>query len=380
MKIRKQSLKSWSGLIEEYREFLEIEEDEKIITLNEGNTPLVRAYQLEKYCLEQDSALKNLEIFLKVEGANPSGSFKDRGMTMAITKAVNRNLKTMVCASTGNTSASAAAYSARARSLGFKNVQCLVLIPEGKIAFGKLSQALIYGAKVVQIKGNFDQALQIVRQLSENESSIALVNSVNPDRLEGQKTAAFELFDQLGKSFDILSIPVGNAGNISAYWRGFKEFSRSLRINKEKILPKIFGFQAAGASPIIKGKIVENPETLATAIRIGNPASWDLAIKAIQESEGRIAAVSDQEIIEAYKLVHAQEGITCEPGSAASVAGLIKSCREQKVPNYSRIVCILTGNGLKDPQTAIEASGFEPVTCQAEPKKVLELIGQLQKI
>jgi len=375
MNIKKLTSKKWSGLLEAYKEFLEIKDNEKIISLNEGNTPLVRAYNLEKICLEQDPDLKELEIFLKVEGANPSGSFKDRGMTMAITKAISNNLRVMICASTGNTSASAAAYTARARSLGFKEAQCLVIIPEGKIALGKLSQALIYGAKVVQIKGNFDQALKIVRQLSESESSIALVNSVNPDRLEGQKTAAFEILEQLAhENFDILSIPVGNAGNISAYWKGFKEYHAQKHFGD---LPKIFGFQAAGACPIVKGKIVENPETIATAIRIGNPASWSLALKAIQESNGQIDQVTDQEIIQAYKIVHAEEGVSCEPASAASVAGLIKSCQQKKVPQYSRIVCVLTGHGLKDPQTAINSSNFEPLTCRADSEEVLKIINNL---
>ncbi|MDJ0626492.1 MAG: threonine synthase [Candidatus Caenarcaniphilales bacterium] len=359
--------KHWPGLIHTYRDLLDIDNKTKVLTLCEGNTPLIPAPAIADTC-----GVIGLSVYLKFEGANPSGSFKDRGMTMAVTKAVANGLKTMVCASTGNTSASAAAYSACARSNGYSDVQCVVLVPDGFIALGKLAQAIIYGAKVVQIAGNFDQALNIVKELSQRES-IALVNSVNPDRIEGQKTAAFEICDQLGgRAPDILATPVGNAGNISAYWAGFKQYN-ALGLIKNK--PKMYGFQAAGSAPIVLNEPVENPETIATAIRIGNPASWKTAKEAVNESFGLIDSVTDEEIVEAYKLIHSSQGVCCEPASAASVAGLIKASKQGKVERESTIVCVLTGNGLKDPQTAIDVSGFAPIKSAATMDAVASAIG-----
>jgi threonine synthase len=279
------------------------------------------------------------EVFLKYEGLNPTGSFKDRGMTMAISKAVEEGAKAVVCASTGNTSASAAAYAARA------GLTCVVLIPEGHIALGKLAQALIHGARVLQIRGNFDEALQIVRDLGEH-APVTVVNSVNPYRIEGQKTAAFEIVDALGDAPDVHCIPVGNAGNITAYWRGYREYQDAGRVTH---LPRMLGFQAAGAAPIVEGHVIEQPETVATAIRIGNPASWYGATAAASESGGSISAVTDEEILEAYRFLAANESVFCEPASAASVAGLLKL----GVPEGSRVVCVLTGHGLKDPDIAI---------------------------
>jgi len=356
------------GLITKYKQFLSTLESNHIpISLEEGNTPLIRARAIEKEC-----AVEGLEVFLKFEGANPSGSFKDRGMTMAVTQAVARGLQVMVCASTGNTSASAAAYSACARSLGFEKTRCAVLIPDGYVALGKLAQAIAYGAQIVQIKGNFDQALKIVRDLAESSPHIALVNSVNPDRLEGQKTAAFEICENLGDvAPDILAIPVGNAGNISAYWKGFKEYKNANLIEKS---PKMFGFQAAGAAPIVQGRPITNPQTIATAIRIGNPASWQLAQEAVDQSSGLIDSVTDEQIIEAYKFIHSQQGITCEPASASSVAGIFKLSKANKLPKNSRIVCVLTGHGLKDPQTAIDTANFEPLKTEATLNSVKDAL------
>lgn len=360
----------WQGLINSYRQYINLIEAEgsvqPVITLNEGNTPVLRAP-----AIEAATGVKNISVYLKIEGANPSGSFKDRGMTVAVTQAVRRGLKTMICASTGNTSASAAAYCACARSLGYKDTQCVVLIPDGYVALGKLAQAIVYGAKVVQVKGNFDKALEIVRELSTKEG-IALVNSVNPDRIEGQKTAAFEICDQLGDSPDMLFIPVGNAGNITAYWKGFVEYFNA---GKSKKKPQMMGFQAEGSAPIVKGHPIENPETIATAIRIGNPASWDFAVKAAKDSNGAIKAVSDAEIIDAYKLIHSGQGITCEPASAASVAGLLKASKEGLVPENSSVVCVLTGNGLKDPKTAMDVTEFSPLKAEASFKSVCEVLG-----
>ncbi|MDX1919369.1 MAG: threonine synthase [Candidatus Caenarcaniphilales bacterium] len=361
------SAKYWPGLIHTYRDLLDIDNKTKVVTLCEGNTPLIPAPAIADAC-----GVMGLSVFLKFEGANPSGSFKDRGMTMAVTKALASGLKTMVCASTGNTSASAAAYSACARANGYPETKCVVLIPDGYVALGKLAQAIIYGAQVVQIAGNFDQALNIVRELSKKES-IALVNSVNPDRIEGQKTAAFEVCDQLdGRAPDILAIPVGNAGNISAYWAGFKQYN-ALGLVKNK--PRMMGFQAAGSAPIVLGHPVDNPETIATAIRIGNPASWDMAKAAIKESYGAIDSVTDQEIIEAYKLIHSSQGVCCEPASAASVAGLIKAAKQGKIERESTIVCVLTGNGLKDPQTALDVSNFSPIKTEASMDAVANILG-----
>ncbi len=323
----------WRGVMEEYRDLLPISDTTPVVTLLEGGTPLVPAPRL--------SERVGARVWLKVEGVNPTGSFKDRGMTMAISMAVEEGAKAVVCASTGNTSASAAAYAARA------GLACVVLIPDGHIALGKLAQALMHGARVLQVRGNFDQLLTIVRDLP-NHAPITLVNSVNPHRIEGQKTAAFEIVDVLGDAPDVHCIPVGNAGNISAYWKGYllyKEVGRSTK------LPRLLGFQAAGAAPIVLGHPVEDPETIATAIRIGNPASWYSATAAASESGGSITAVTDDEIMDAYTFLARQESIFCEAASSASVAGLIK----QGVPEGSTVVCVLTGHGLKDPDLAIKA-------------------------
>lgn len=328
----------YTGLIEKYRKFLPVSENTKIISLCEGNTPLIKADNFA-----QAIGLK-ADIYLKYEGLNPTGSFKDRGMTMAVTKAVEDGATAIICASTGNTSASAAAYAARAK------IKCYVLIPDGHIAMGKLSQAMMYGAKVIAINGNFDEALSAVREIS-SKYPITLVNSVNPYRIEGQKTGAFEIVDALNDAPDYHFIPVGNAGNITAYWKGYKEYFENKLSTK---LPKMMGIQAAGAAPIVLGHKVENPETIATAIRIGNPASWKYAEAARDESKGTIDMVDDEEILEAYRLLARTEGVFAEPGSIASIAGLIKL--KDQVKEGSKVVCILTGNGLKDPTTAIEHS------------------------
>ncbi len=325
----------YKGLIERYEKYLKDIYCDNIITLNEGNTPLIQSKNL------MDIVGDN-HVFFKFEGANPTGSFKDRGMTAAITKAVKDGSKCVICASTGNTSASAAAYSARA------GIRCIVLIPEGKVALGKLAQAVVYGADVIQVKGNFDQALNMVKEASKR-FPVTIVNSINPHRIEGQKTGAFEVCDDLGASPDYQFMPVGNAGNITAYWKGYKEYKDNNIIDKH---PKMMGFQAAGAAPIVEGRIIENPETIATAIRIGNPASWDKANEAIKESQGAIDKVTDEEILEAYSLLASREGIFAEPASCASLAGLIKYLKSHKLSGKT-IVCILTGNGLKDPDTAM---------------------------
>ena len=323
----------WRGVMEEYRDFLPISEKTPVVTLLEGGTPLVPAPRL--------SERVGAHVWLKVEGANPTGSFKDRGMTMAISMAVDEGAKAVVCASTGNTSASAAAYASRA------GLACVVLIPDGHIALGKLAQALMHGARVLQVRGNFDQLLTIVRDLP-NHAPITVVNSVNPHRIEGQMTGAFEIVDVLGDAPDVHCIPVGNAGNISAYWRGYLKYRAAGRSAK---LPRMLGFQAAGAAPIVLGHPVENPETIATAIRIGNPASWYSATAAASESGGSITAVTDEEIMDAYTFLAQQESVFCEAASSASVAGLIK----HGVPEGSTVVCVLTGHGLKDPDLAITA-------------------------
>jgi len=345
------------GIIKRYKEFLPIGDDSKVISLDEGNTPLLAANRL------RDFINKDIDLYLKHEGLNPSGSFKDRGMTVAISKALEEGGKAVICASTGNTSASAAAYAAKGR------LKAYVLIPEGKIALGKLSQAMIHGAVVIQVEGNFDEALNIVREISE-KYPITMVNSLNPYRLEGQKTAAFEVCDQLGFVPTFHALPVGNAGNITAYWKGFKEYKSSGKINN---LPKMIGFQAEGAAPIVRGTIVKNPETVATAIRIGNPASWKRAEAARDESGGTIDMVSDEEIISAYKLIAKHEGIFCEPASAASVAGVIKLSKQGHFKRGDTIVCTLTGNGLKDPENAIKVSA-EPVTLPSRLDKILEVL------
>ena len=342
----------WRGVIEEYRDFLDVGAGTPVVTLQEGGTPLIPAPRL--------SDRAGAEVFLKVEGANPTGSFKDRGMTLAISRAVERGAKAVVCASTGNTSASAAAYAARA------GLACAVLIPEGHIALGKLAQALIHGARVLQVRDNFDAALSIVRTLGER-APVTVVNSVNPDRIEGQKTAAFEVVDVLGDAPDYHLIPVGNAGNITAYWRGYLQYRQAGRATR---LPAMLGFQAAGAAPIVDGHPIAHPETVATAIRIGNPASWYGATAAASESGGSIRAVTDEQILEAYRFLAAEESVFCEPASAASVAGLLA----YGVPPGSRVVCILTGHGLKDPDIAISQIAV-PVPVEAEYDAIRAEIG-----
>jgi threonine synthase len=342
----------WRGLIEEYRELLPVSPSTRVITLLEGATPLLHADRLS----EQLGA----DVWLKVEGANPTGSFKDRGMTLAITKAVEDGAKAVVCASTGNTSASAAAYAARA------GLTCVVLIPDGYIALGKLTQALVHGARVLQVRGNFDLALTIVRELGEH-APLTVVNSVNPFRIEGQKTGAFEIIDVLGDAPDVHCIPVGNAGNITAYWRGYLEYRAAGRSTR---LPRMLGFQAAGAAPIVAGHPIEEPDTIATAIRIGNPASWYGATAAAAESGGGIAAVTDAEILAAYRFLAAEESVYCEPASAASVAGLLKV----GVEPGSTVVCILTGNGLKDPDTAVSQI-TPPDPIEADYAAIVEQLG-----
>jgi len=340
-----------------YRQYLPFEELGEVITLREGNTPLIPSVHLGK--------TTGLDLYFKYEGANPTGSFKDRGMTVAVSRAKTRGAKLLVCASTGNTSASAAAYAARA------GLRAAVLIPEGAVALGKLAQAISFGATVITIRGNFDRALELVREIASTNPAIEIVNSINPYRLEGQKSAAFEIVDQLGDAPDYLAIPVGNAGNISAYWQGFKEYQAAGRATKKPIL---LGFQAAGAAPLVLGRPVTNPETVATAIRIGNPASWQKAVAARDESGGLIAAVTDEEILNAYGLLARTEGIFAEPASAASVAGLLKLAKEKKIPAGSRVVAVLTGNGLKDPETA-KAQAPKTLVVEAEPSAVLRAMG-----
>jgi threonine synthase len=328
----------WPGLINAYREYLPVSDSTEVITLREGNTPLIPVPTVSA------AIGRGVKVFIKYDGLNPTGSFKDRGMTMAVTKAKEEGAKAVICASTGNTSAAAAAYAIRA------GLKPFVLIPDGYVALGKLAQALLYGAEVLAIKGNFDDALEIVQQMAENYP-ITLVNSVNPYRLEGQKTAAFELVDVLGDAPDWLCIPVGNGGNISAYWMGFCQFHQ---VGKCQKLPRMMGFQAAGSAPLVNGQPVKNPETLATAIRIGNPVNWEKAVDVKNSSKGEFNAVTDQEIIEAYRWLGSKEGIFCEPASAASVAGLFQV--KDQVPDNAKVVCVLTGNGLKDPDTAIKHS------------------------
>jgi len=330
------TLRDWPGLIEGYRRWLPVTDATPVITLREGATPLIPAPAIG------ERIGRGVEVFLKYDGLNPTGSFKDRGMTMAISKAREAGSEAVICASTGNTSAAAAAYARRG------GMRAFVLIPDGYVAQGKLAQALLYGAEVIAVKGNFDRALAIVREVAD-DYPITLVNSVNPYRLQGQKTAAFEVVDALGDAPDWLCIPVGNAGNITAYWMGFNEYRQAGHSRK---LPRMMGFQAAGSAPLVVGHTVEQPDTIATAIRIGNPVNRDNALKVRQESGGAFSAVSDAEIIDAYKLLGSQEGVFCEPASAASVAGLLQ--RHGEVPSGATVVCVLTGNGLKDPTTAIE--------------------------
>lgn len=353
-------MKRYEGVINRYKKYLPVSKKTPIITLREGNTPLIPASKIAALLGE------NFEVYLKYEGLNPTGSFKDRGMTMAISKACEEGLKAVICASTGNTSASAAAFSAKA------GLKCIVVIPQGAIALGKLAQALIHKATVIAVKGNFDQALEIVKDIAADHP-IKLVNSVNPFRIEGQKTAAFEVCDYLGYAPDFHCLPVGNAGNITAYWKGYKEYYSYRKIRS---LPAMLGFQAKGASPIVKGKIVLKPKTIATAIKIGNPASWDGALCARKESRGLIKAVTDAEILAAYKFLAGFEGVFAEPASAASVAGLLMLNKSgffrklKKVKKKITIVCTLTGHGLKDPQIAIKNVKSPPVV-EASLKKVM---------
>jgi threonine synthase len=331
----------WRGIIEEYRARLPVSEQTPVVTLGEGGTPLVRSESL--------SGETGCEVWLKFEGANPTGSFKDRGMTLAISKAVEEGSKAVVCASTGNTSASAAAYAAKA------GLTCAVLVPKGKIALGKMAQTLVHGARVLEVEGNFDESLELAQDLAAHYP-VTLVNSVNPYRLQGQKTLAFEVCDALGRAPDLHLVPVGNAGNISSHWMGYSEYLADAVIAEP---PRLFGFQAAGAAPLVLGEPVANPQTIATAIRIGNPASWDLAIAAAKESEGAILSVTDRQILVAYRRV-AHEGLFAEPASAASVAGLLHLAAEGLLAAGATVVCVLTGHGLKDPEWAIAGAAHPP--------------------
>ena len=353
------NLQNWPGLIEAYRSYLPVTQQTPVVTLQEGNTPLIPVPAIAQMVGKQ------VQVFVKYDGLNPTGSFKDRGMTLAISKAKEEGAKAVICASTGNTSASAAAYARRG------GMRAFVLIPDGYVALGKLAQALLYGAEVLAIKGNFDKALEIVRDVA-NQYPVTLVNSVNPYRLEGQKTGAFEVIDTLGNAPDWLCIPVGNAGNITAYWMGFCQYHQQGKCDH---LPQMMGFQAAGASPIVQGHPIPNPETVASAIRIGNPASWEKAVAAQQASQGSFTAVTDEEILEAYRLLASHEGIFCEPASAASVAGLLKV--KDQVPNGAKIVCVLTGHGLKDPDVAIKHSNNNQFKQGIEPtiEAVAEIMG-----
>ena len=350
-------MKAWRGVIEEYRDFLPVTDKTPIVTLFEGNTPLVPAPRLA------EATDARMQIYLKCEGFNPTGSFKDRGMTVAISKALETGSRAVICASTGNTSAAAAAFAARA------GIRAFVMGPKGSVALGKLSQAAIHGAKVLMVDGNFDQALTIVREIAERYP-VTLVNSVNPFRLEGQKTGAFEVCDQLGRAPDYHLIPVGNAGNITAYWRGYREYHRAGRV---KELPRMVGFQAAGAAPIYENRVIEEPRTIATAIKIGNPASWGPALEAMKDSRGWIDIVTDEEILRAYRLLAREEGIFMESASAATVAGLIKLVKAGRFEPGSTLVLTLTGHGLKDPDTALE-SASRPT---AVPPRVDAVLAQL---
>ena len=346
-------------MIRRYREFLPVSEATRTVTLNEGGTPLIEAKRIVSE-IEGD-----FRLFIKYEGLNPTASFKDRGMTLAVTKAAERGASIVVCASTGNTSASAAAYAAAA------GMTCLVLIPEGKIAYGKMAQALIHGARTLEVRGNFDDALDIVRELGERDE-VEVVNSINPFRIQGQKTAAFEVCDAIGDAPDMHFLPVGNAGNITAYWMGYKEY---LEAGRSSGLPRMMGWQAEGAAPIVRGAPVENPETIATAIRIGNPASWENAVKAATESSGAIDMVSDEEILDAHRMLARTAGIFVEPASAAGIAGLLKCHAAGGVPDGSTVVATVTGHGLKDPGVAVENSLAESTVVDADLDSVLAVIG-----
>ena len=354
----------YTGTINKYAKYLSVAENTPVISIQEGQTPLVPAPHIASAC-----GVDGLKVYFKIEGLNPTGSFKDRGMTMAVSKAVEKGATRFICASTGNTSASAAAFAARARGLGY-DMDCYVIIPAGYVALGKLSQAMIYGAKVIQIEGNFDAALNIVKELCD-QYPIELVNSLNPYRIEGQKTSAYEICDELGDAPDYLCIPVGNAGNITAYWAGFSDYQGASK------KPKMYGFQAAGAAPIVDGAPVEKPETVGTAIRIGNPASWKQAEAARDQSGGLIDKVTDDEMLAAYRMIHQDEGYACEPASAASVAGLIKSAQAGKIEPGSTVVCVLTGNGLKDPKVAMEQSDMASAekVYQADSFEIAQALG-----
>jgi threonine synthase len=348
----------YQGLIERYRRYLPVSEKTPVISLSEGNTPLIHSPVL--------SAKTGLKVYLKYEGLNPTGSFKDRGMTMAISKAAEKGARVVMCASTGNTSAAAAAYASRA------GMKCCVLIPNGNIALGKLAQAMIHGAQVIAIDGNFDDALELVKQVT-SAHPVELVNSLNPFRIEGQKTAAFEIVEDLGDAPFFHAIPVGNAGNITAYWKGYNEFHAA---GFAKRLPRMLGFQAAGSAPIVHNRIIKDPETIATAIRIGNPASWQSAVAARDNSGGLIDMVTDEEILSAYQLLASSDGVFCEPGSAASVAGVIKLAAHGyfKFSPGESVVCTLTGHGLKDPKSAMHCVQ-DPVVLKADIHAILKQIG-----
>lgn len=329
--------KRYTGLIDNYRDYLPVHDDTRLISLGEGKTPLIRLNNIPRMIG------KDVDIYVKYEGLNPTGSFKDRGMTMAVTKAVEEGSKAIICASTGNTSAAAAAYAARA------GITAFVLIPEGKIAMGKLAQAMMYGAITLQIRGNFDEGMQLVKEVAQ-EAPVTIVNSINPYRLQGQKTAAFEIVEELGAAPDYHCLPVGNAGNITAHWMGYTEFQKAGISNSA---PKMVGYQAAGAAPFLRGAMVDNPETVATAIRIGHPQSWDKAWNVQKESGGWFDELADEEILQTQRMLAQTEGVFCEPASAASLGGAIRDVKSGKIPEGSKIVCTLTGNGLKDPDTAI---------------------------
>ncbi len=348
----------YTGLIDKYRDRLPIHDDARIISLGEGNTPLIRLSNIPR------ELGKEVDIYVKYEGLNPTGSFKDRGMTMAVTKAVEEGSRAVICASTGNTSASAAAYAARA------GITAFVLIPEGKIALGKLAQAMIHGAVVLQIRGNFDEGMQIVKEVGE-ATPVTIVNSINPFRLQGQKTAAFEIVEELERAPDYHCLPVGNAGNISAHWMGYDEYFEHGIVNTR---PRMVGYQAAGAAPFLRGQMVDNPETVATAIRIGHPQSWDKAWKVKEESDGWFDECVDEEILAAQKLLTEKEGIFCEPASATSLAGAMRDIKSGKIPEGSSVVCTLTGHGLTDPDTAIKQCTEGMITVDAKLEPVREAI------
>jgi len=349
----------WQGVIHRYAEYLPVTSDTPVITLNEGNTPLIAVPNFV------EAIGGKFDLYLKYEALNPTCSFKDRGMTVAVSKAKERGAEIVICASTGNTSASAAAYAARAK------MKCVVLLPHGKIAQGKLAQALMYGAATIAVEGNFDEALRIVRELGET-GKVEVVNSINPARIEGQKTAAFEICDQLDDAPDFHFLPVGNAGNITAYWKGYKEYHAA---KKSDTLPRMFGFQAAGAAPIVDGHPIDDPHTVATAIRIGNPASWQPAKSAITESNGYIDKVTDEQILAAYTLIARTDGIFVEPACGAALAGMIKCVEQGMIPEGRLVVATMTGHGLKDPDTAIQNAGVQPTIVEPTKEAVAAVLG-----